>query len=120
MKNLWTTIKVTNMKQSLYFYNEILGLKITNTVSVDNEMEITFLGEGETKLELVSEVGISNIEYNGNVSTGFQVESLDSYIDKLTVYNIPILIGPLAPNEHTSFIIIEDPDGYRIQLVELS
>jgi lactoylglutathione lyase len=54
MKFLWTTILVNNMDESLKFYEEIVGLKLTERFQAGPGMEISFLGEGETKVELIS------------------------------------------------------------------
>ncbi|HCX61202.1 MAG TPA: glyoxalase, partial [Clostridiales bacterium] len=53
MKFLWTTIHVKNMEESLAFYQDVVGLKLMNRFNAGPGMEISFLGEGETKLELI-------------------------------------------------------------------
>ena len=118
MKNLWTTIKVKDMEASLDFYTNILNLEIDNKMKPSEDMEIVFLCKGETKLELVYNLSEKNILYNGNVSTGFSVDSVDEYIEYLKTKNVSILEGPFQPNPNVRFFYINDLNGYKIQLVE--
>ena len=53
MKFCWTTLSVNNMEESLKFYHEIIGLPVDRRFKMGPEAEIAFLGDGETKLELM-------------------------------------------------------------------
>lgn len=117
MKNLWTTIMVKNMDESLKFYTEILDLKIDRQLETP-ELAIAFLGEGETKLELIKRKDFSDITYSGFVSTGFQIEDSKAFQKYLKEMNCEI-DGPYKPNPHIEYFFITDPDGYKIQLVEV-
>ena len=118
MKNLWTTIYVKNMEDSVKFYTEILDLEIEQRVKPTEDVEITFLCSGETKFELMHNKNITEISYSGNVSTGFSVDSADKYIEYLKTKNIPVAAGPFEPTPRIKFFYITDPNGYKIQLVE--
>jgi lactoylglutathione lyase len=118
MKNLWTTIQVKNMEESIGFYTTVLDLVIDSKFSPMSGLEITFLGDGETKLELIYNTKNSNVSHGNSVSTGFLVDSVDEYISKLKEQGIKITEGPFAPNPSIKYFFIEDPNGYRIQLVE--
>ncbi|MBK5254072.1 MAG: VOC family protein [Peptostreptococcaceae bacterium] len=120
MKNLWTTIAVSNMEDSLNFYTTVLDLEIANMMKPNEDIEIVFLCKGETKLELIHNKHVKEITYSGNVSTGFSIDSVDDYIEYLKTKNINIIEGPFQPNPHTKFFFINDPNGYKIQLVEQS
>lgn len=118
MKNLWTTIHVKNMDDSVKFYTEILDLTVDKRYSPAEGVEIAFLGSGETKFELISTPQSDGVTFTNHVSTGFSVESVDAYIKHLREKGIEIIEGPLAPNPYVKFFYILDPNGYRIQLVE--
>ena len=118
MKNLWTTIYVKNMDESVKFYTQVLSLEIEDRKKINEDLEITFLCRGETKFELISNRNIKNISYSGNSSTGFSIESVDQYIEYLKEKNIQVAEGPFKPSPFIKFFFIFDPDGYRIQLVE--
>ena len=56
MRFLWCTINVRDMEDSLEFYHEKLGLEIDRQFHKESGMEIVFLGNGETKVELICPV----------------------------------------------------------------
>ena len=118
MKNLWTTIMVKDMDASLAFYTEVLSLPIDRRYKPTDKMEIAFLGKGETKLELICNDALKEIEFTDHVSTGFSVESVDEFIVYLKGKGIPVFAGPFEPSPHIKFFYVKDPNGYKIQLVE--
>ncbi|MCH4889613.1 VOC family protein [Acidaminobacter sp. JC074] len=118
MKNLWTSIFVKNMDESVKFYHEILGLEMDRRYSPGPGMEIAFLGKGETKFELMCQEGFE-VSHTASVSTGFQVASLEESYQQMKTLGVKIATEPFSPSPYISFFFIEDPDGYRIQLVEL-
>jgi len=54
MNFCWIALNVSNMEESLKFYHEIIGLKISERFNVGEDMEIAMLGETYgTKVELI-------------------------------------------------------------------
>ncbi len=120
MKNLWTTIMVNNMDTSLEFYVGVLGLTIDRKYLAGPGVEIAFLGDGESKFELICSDALKEVNLSSHVSTGFQVDNVDETIEVLKQKGIEILEGPFEPSPAIKFFYIQDPNGYRIQLVQLN
>ena len=118
MKFNWCTIQVNNMEESLKFYQYIVGLKTDRRFQAGPDTEITFLGEGETKIELVHNKNNSSANIGADISLGFEVKSLDEKIKFLKENNISIHSGPFQPNPHIKFIYVLDPNGLKIQFAE--
>jgi len=118
MKFLWTTILVNNMDESLKFYEEIVGLKLTERFQAGPGMKISFLGEGETKVELIYNEKFKKLDAGNRVTLGFKVESLEEKIDFIKEKGINILRGPIQPNPSIKYFIIKDPDGVKIQFAQ--
>src|SRR5699024_4310579 len=57
-----TTLYVSDMKESLNFYEEIVGLKAVERFDAGPNVEIAFLGNGETQLELIHDKSKEDIE----------------------------------------------------------
>lgn len=114
----WTTIRVNDMEKSLAFYQEIVQLPLQGRTNLEGGMELAFLGEGETKVELVWKKGESPALYGQDISMGFFVDDLDVMMKFVTDRGISILGGPFKPNEHIRFFFVLDPNGLRIQFVE--
>ena len=117
MKFCWCTINVNNMEESLKFYQEIVGLKLDRKFGTGPDMEIAFLGEGETKVELIHNVKNNDVDLGKDISMGFEVNSLDEKIAMLKEKGITVA-EPFQPNPHVKFIFVQDPNGLRIQFVE--
>ena len=118
MKFCWSTLMVKNMEESLKFYQEIVGLKIDRRFKAGEEVEIAFLGEGETKVELICDKNKKEVNHGKDISLGFIVESVDDMIRFVKEKGISIHSGPFMPNPHIKFFYIMDPNGLKIQFVE--
>jgi lactoylglutathione lyase len=118
MDFLWTTIQVKDMKDSLSFYQDVLELPIQRRFNVDEDTEIAFLGNGETKIELVDVKNKVDISFGNDISLGFEVDSVDIMIKKLKEKSIEIETDIIQPNPNIKFFYIKDPNGLKIQFVE--
>lgn len=117
MKFCWSTIHVNDLEESLEFYQEIVGLKQQRRFEAGPN-EIAFLGEGETKVELVSSDEDEEVSIGQDISLGFEVESLEDKIEFVKKNGIAIHSGPIQPNPNIKFFFVQDPNGLKIQFVE--
>lgn len=118
MKFCWSTISVKNLEESVKFYEEIVGLNVVNRFPAGPDSEIAFLGNGETKIELIWNKNKTDINIGQDISWGFTVDSVDEKIDFLKEKGIDILEGPFQPTPQSKFFFILDPNGLRIQFYE--
>lgn len=118
MKFCWATLNVSNLEKSLKFYKEIVGLPVNRRFVAGNDLEIAFLGDGETKLELIWNKTKREISVGQDISIGFEVKSVDKMIEYLKEKGIEIESGPFQPNPNIKFFYIRDPNGLKVQLVE--
>jgi len=115
----WCTLQVDNLDESLKFYQDIVGLPLNRRFkSSEGGMEIAFLGEGETKVELICCEG-NELKSKGEcISLGFTVDSLEQKMQFIKDKGIAIKRGPVQPNPHIRFFFIVDPNGFDVQFVE--
>jgi lactoylglutathione lyase len=106
---------VRDIEASLKFYEEIIGLKVARRF-FEPGAELAFLGEGETKLELIQGKGAPHT--GGGVSIGFSVDSLEEKMAFVQEKGIAVHSGPFAPSPRTRFFFVADPDGVLVQFVE--
>lgn len=119
MKFCWITLNVKNMEESLTFYEEVIGLKISERFNVEEGLEIAMLGEAYgPKIELICNKSQNASVQKEGISIGFEVESLDKAMELLKDRNIPIKRGPFSPVPTTKFFFIHDPNGVEIQIVQ--
>jgi lactoylglutathione lyase len=104
------------MDESVKFYRDIVGLHAGRRFKAEQGTEICFLGEGETKVELVC--GSKHEAPCGvGVSLGFVVKSVEDMIDFVKEKELEVA-GPYQPAPHIKFFFVKDPDGYSVQFVE--
>ena len=118
MKFLWTTIIVKDMEESIKFYQDVVGLKVVDKFNAGPDMHIAFLGEGETKIELIFSEKLKDMDAGNAVTLGFEVDSLDEMINFVNEKGISIKTGPIQPNPTLKYFIILDPNGLKIQFAE--
>ncbi len=120
MKFLWTTIHVKDMEKSIAFYTNLLKLKPLNRFPAGPGVEITFMGNGddqETLIELIHDINTDEVNYGEFISIGFAVDSMDSMLETIKSYNIPVHSGPFE-TPGSRFFIIKDPNGLNVQFFE--
>jgi lactoylglutathione lyase len=118
MKFCWSTLRVNSLEESLDFYQKIVGLKSNRRFKSDENTEIAFLGNGETKLELIDNNENNDVNYGEDISLGFEVDSLEDKMNHLKENSIDIESGPIQPNPNIKFFFVKDPNGLKSQFVE--
>ena len=118
MKFCWSTLMVKNLEESLLFYTEVVGLNVSKRFVAGPGVEIAFLGDGETKIELIYNEGLKEVTFGQAISLGFEVSSVDEMMCFVKKKGIDIHSGPFKPNPHTKFFYVLDPNGLKIQFVE--
>ena len=109
---------VKNMEESLKFYQEIVGLSMNRKFKAGPGVEIAFLGDGETKIELIYDEANKEVNMGQDISLGFVVDSVDEMMVFVKDKGIAIHSGPYQPNPHTKFFYVIDPNGLKIQFVQ--
>ncbi|MEG2405928.1 MAG: VOC family protein [Clostridiales bacterium] len=117
MKYLWTTIQVKNLDESIAFYHDIVELPLNKRFSVGEDVEIAFMGDGETNIELLYNKKTAKDYHREGISLGFKVTSLTETMEVLKAKDLKIS-DVFSPNPHTSFFFVKDPNGVNIQFVE--
>jgi len=118
MKFCWSTVMVNNLDESLKFYKDIVGLNVNRRFNAGPGVEIAFLGDDETKIELVCNKSIKKVNLGQDISLGFIVDSVDEMMAFIKEKGIDIKSEISQPNPHIKFFYILDPNGLKIQLVE--
>lgn len=118
MKFCWTTIYVKDLKESLDFYENIVGLTIDQRMDMGPDNAIVFLGDGETKLELIYDGKNKDIDIGQSISLGFEVGSIEEKMEFVKSKGLKIHSGPFSPAPTVKFFFVLDPNGLKIQFVE--
>lgn len=127
MRLLHTMIRVGNLERSIAFYTDVMEMTLLR--QRDNEQgrySIAFLGYGQEKDTTVLELTFNWDTSQYDLGTGFGhiaigVEDVYKACDKIKAAGGKVVreAGPMKGGQ-TILAFVEDPDGYKIELLELS
>ncbi len=125
MRILHTMIRVKDLDASLAFYCDVLGMKLLRKKDYESgQFTLAFVGyDDESKcavIELTYNWGKSDYQLGdafGHVAIG--VEDIYAACDRIRAQGGKITREP-GPMKHGSTVIafVEDPNGYKIELIE--
>lgn len=125
MRLLHTMLRVKNLDETLSFYCDKLGMKLLRRKDFPSgEFTLAFVGYGsedeQTVIELTHNWGVSDYQLGnafGHLAIG--VDDIYTTCDELKQKGVKVVREP-GPMKHGGTVIafIEDPDGYKIELIE--
>jgi lactoylglutathione lyase len=127
MRLLHTMLRVGNLEQSITFYTEILGMRLLRRKDYPGgRFTLAFLGYGDesdtTVLELTHNWDTSSYELGsgyGHIAIG--VDDIHAVCDQMRAKGGQVVREPGPMKNGTTVIaFVADPDGYKVELIELS
>jgi lactoylglutathione lyase len=127
MKLLHTMLRVTNLENSIDFYTRVLGMNLLRTTDrPDQSYSLAFLGYGEgnksghAEIELTYNYGVEKYDLGtayGHIAIG--TEDIYRQCEKIRSNggNITREPGPVKGGD-TLIAFVQDPDGYKIELIQ--
>ena len=122
---LHTMIRVGNLDRSIDFYTRLLGMTLRSRQDYPNgKFTLAFLHYGDDKDQVEIELTHNWDTASYDLGTGFGHLAIgvpDIYAACETLAKEGVKIPrPPGPMQHGSTVIafVEDPDGYRIELIE--
>ncbi|MBU3846890.1 MAG: lactoylglutathione lyase [Candidatus Acinetobacter avistercoris] len=126
MRMLHTMLRVGNLEKSLQFYTEVLGMTLLRKRDYEEgRFTLAFVGYGDeenhTVLELTHNWDTSSYELGnayGHIAIGVD-DAYQACSDiKSRGGNVVREAGPMKGGV-TVIAFVEDPDGYKIELIQL-
>ena len=126
MRMLHTMIRVNDLDESLRFYCEQLGMKLLRRNDYPaGRFTLAFVGFDTEDKTAVIELTYNWDTHHYDVGTGFGhialgVPDIYKNCEELRAKGVKIVREP-GPMKHgaTTIAFIEDPNGYRIELIEV-
>ena len=128
MKFLHTMLRVTNLQESINFYTEVLGMNLLRTTDrPEQQYSLAFLAygtgnkENQGELELTYNYGVDQYDhggYYGHIALGVEDVALTCQKIKEKGGKVTRDAGPVKGG-NTIIAFIEDPNGYKIELIQL-
>ncbi|MDO8465551.1 MAG: lactoylglutathione lyase [Gallionella sp.] len=125
MRILHTMLRVIDLEKSLAFYTGVLGMKLLRRTDYpDGKFTLAFVGFGNeasgTVIELTHNWGVEKYEI-GNAFGHIAIEVEDAYAACEKIRQLGgRVVREAGPMKHGNTVIafIEDPDGYKIELIQ--
>lgn len=125
MRMLHTMLRVGDLERSLRFYTDVLGMRLLRRNDYpDGKFTLAFVGYGEeaatTVLELTHNWGVDKYELGsgfGHIAVAVDDAREACEEVKRRGGKVTREAGPMQ-HGRTVIAFIEDPDGYKIELIE--
>jgi len=125
MRILHSMIRVNNLEESIKFYTQVLGMNLLREKEYpEGKFSLAFLGYGketeETVIELTYNWDKSEYEHgNAFGHIAIEVDDIYQFCEEIKNKGANIIRDP-GPMMGSKLVLafIEDPNGYKIELIE--
>ena len=125
MRLLHTMLRVGDLQRSIEFYTNVLGMKLLRTSeNTEYKYSLAFVGYGpeseEAVIELTYNWGVDSYELgNAYGHIALEVDNALEACERIRQNggNVTREAGPVKGGT-TVIAFVEDPDGYKIELIE--
>ena len=125
MRILHSMIRVNNLEESIKFYTQVLGMNLLREKEYpEGKFSLAFLGYGketeETVIELTYNYDKSEYEHgNAFGHIAIEVDDIYQFCEEIKGKGANIIRDP-GPMMGSKLVLafIEDPNGYKIELIE--
>ncbi|KAB7615479.1 lactoylglutathione lyase [Amylibacter sp. SFDW26] len=128
---LYTMLRVANLERSLEFYTNALGMhEMRRETFPEGEFTLVFIGYGDAATDAVIELTYNWGDQSYDLGTGYghialEVDDIYAMEKHLMSMGIKVIrpagemtYAPTETGVREIIAFIEDPDGYRIELIQ--
>lgn len=125
MRILHTMLRVTDLERSLVFYSEVLGMRLLRRRDYpEGRFTLAFVGYQDEADAAVLELTHNWDTHHYELGTAYghialEVEDAYQACEEIAARGGKV-VRPAGPMKHGTTVIafVEDPDGYRIELIQ--
>ena len=125
MRILHTMLRVGDLQRSIDFYTKVMGMSLLRTTDrPDQGYSLAFLGYAsnpdQAEIELTYNYGVSEYEMGtayGHIAVGVEDAAATCAAVKTAGGQVTREAGPVKGGT-TVIAFVQDPDGYKIELIE--
>lgn len=125
MRILHTMLRVGDMQRSIDFYTKVMGMQLLRKADrPEQQYTLAFLGYAsnpeQAEIELTYNYGVDHYDMGtayGHIAVGVKNAAATCAAVKANGGNVTREAGPVKGG-NTVIAFIQDPDGYKIELIE--
>ena len=120
-KFLHTRMRVSDLDQSVEFYNKVFGLEVSRRHESPRGSKLVFLSvpNSEEEIELTFFPGSGTVEVQEDLMhLAFEVESMTEFEVHAQSVGVPLSDGPTTSSSGSIFAFVDAPDGYEIEVIQ--
>jgi len=120
---LHTRYRVNDLDRTVKFYREVLGLEEVRRFKSPRGSELVFMKapESEELIELCHFPESGPVQVQPDLThLAFEVESMEDFGKHLAALGLAFSDGPHSKQEGGAIAFIDAPEGYEIELIQLS
>jgi lactoylglutathione lyase len=115
---------VNDLERTIKFYKDVLGLEEVRRHKSPRGSELAFLKapESEETIEICAFPGSGPVQVQPDLThLAFEVDSLEAFGQHLASLGLKYSDGPtMRPDGGGGFAFIDAPEGYEIELIQIS
>ena len=118
-----TRYRVSDLERTIKFYKDVLGLQEVRRHKSPRGSELVFLKapQSEELIEICCFPASGPVHVQPDLThLGFEIESLEEFCRHLAAQGLKYSDGPTLRPDGGGFAFIDAPEGYEIELIEVS
>lgn len=124
-KLLHTRMRVNDIEASVRFYEQALGLRTIRRRTSPRGAQLAFLqtpnSDEEIELcQMPTSMSVPVAVQPDLVHLAFQVENMEAFVADLTARGYALSDGPTATSSGSIIAFIDAPEGYEVELIQVS
>lgn len=120
-KFLHTRMRVSNLKETVRFYQTVFGLKVSREHQSPRGSQLVFLSvpnsEEEIEITYFPDSGPVKVQED-LMHLAFEVESMDDFAKHLSEVGYKFSDGPTKSSSGSTFAFVDAPEGYEVEVIE--
>jgi lactoylglutathione lyase len=120
-KFLHTRMRVNDIDRTVKFYQDILGLKVTNSAVSPRGAKLVFLSvpNSDEEIELCQMPDSPSVQVQPDLMhLAFEVDSIEAFAAAAAKKGVKLSDGPTKTGSGSVIAFVDAPEGYEIELIE--
>ena len=123
-KLLHTRLRVNDLERTVKFYQEALGLEVSNRFRSPRGAQLVFLRtpNSDEEIELCQmPAGAAPVVVQPDLMhLAFEVENMETFAAELAKKGFSLSDGPTPTGSGSVIAFIDAPEGYEVELIQLA